>query len=251
MQAPVSLVALNLYANSSSFVHPVILDANVTCQYLRQMFSMATNSSSAATTINAVFSGSVIHTYDLAVFVRQTGTNSNSLSRIFYTTIGSTIQHSLSANSTGSQWTLSHFISYPVTGGTSSYSTSTAVSQTRFDFSSNLLTLFTNTRFVDYPFVTSLSAGNYWFAAGRSSSSGTQSAGAMTNLVITGLPIGQSWGAFTIGQMGVDTTRSINVHPFHGSYSIVAGATTATVAQSQISFVVNHNESHLQFMFNS
>ena len=244
---PVALAVPNLLSQSSSYIYPVVVEADVSAAYARFVLSMSTNSSSAATTGTTGFSGSVMDTYDLAVFVRQTGANSNSLSRVFYTTVGSTIQNSITATGNGSVWSMTQNITYPVTGGTSSYTTSFSTSQTRFDFSSNSLTLFTGSRFLDFPFATSLSAGNYWVAIGRSSSAATQAVNAITNCIVRGLPAAFSFGGVTFGSMGVNTNSSIGLNPFNGSFSIAAGATTNSLAQSQISFI-NHVEFYIQLI---
>lgn len=170
---------LNGLFGSSSYVQPISCP-QLSCSFIRVYVSMTTNTTSFATTINTTFSMSRVSTINCVLYSLNTGASSQSLVSVASGSAGITQQWSLQANSTGSQYTVSMNVSYPITGGTSSYSTSYATSQTRFDISSNSATLFTGIRNIDVPFATSLSQGPYWLAINASTNTGTQGTAAFS-----------------------------------------------------------------------
>ena len=141
----------------------------------------------------------------------------------------------LGAGTAGSQYTVSIGFTYPISNGTSTYSTSYNTSQTRFDLSSNSHTLFTGTRYVDIPFVTSLPANNYWVGIGRSQTNSTQATAAMTQLLVSDAIGAIQNNLSAMGPFGVATNSTNHAWIGLGAYSKAAVAPDATIGLSQIS----------------
>lgn len=99
---------------------------------------------------------------------------------IFSSTVQFLHQISLQANANGSQFTVTHNITYPTEGGTSTFSTTEAKSTASFQISTQSLSLFTGFKYFDHPFAGSLAPREYWFMHGFSSSTATQGTNALT-----------------------------------------------------------------------
>ena len=236
--------------SASTFqVMPVSLPL-LSCSFVRLYASMVTNSTSFATTINTTFTMSKVSTFSAALYTLGTGASSQSLFSVASGSAGFTQLWSLGANSTGSQYTVTMNVTYPITGGTSSYSTSYATSQTRFDISSNSITGFTGTRPLDIPLATSFSEGQYWVVLGASTNTGTQATAAFSNggFVYSGIH-GMSVGfaaappAFALGG---NATRDFHL-PGLGVSSNAGGSATSAFAISNASLSSKFLMPYIQF----
>lgn len=151
----------------------------MTLSYIRFVASMAASASNIATIASgsATANGGVVGSYSALIYQLGTGANSQSLEMITSQSVGFTFQNSISiTNSTQGSYTQA--ITYPLNGGTSSYSTQYSISNTVYSFSTNHLTGFTGQKYIDVPLPATLSAGNYW--AMFNISQNTTSAGALT-----------------------------------------------------------------------
>lgn len=199
------------------------------CSFARLWATFATNSTSVATTANTSFSVSKLSTINMVAYSLGTGASSRSLISVASGSAGFSQQWSIGANSTGSQYTVTMNITYPVTGGTSSYSTSYATSQTRFDFSSNSITLFSGSRFFDVPFSATLTEGQYWMAIGMSTNTSTQGVAAMSN---AGFVLSQFYhganGVSAVAAVGEPSNVTLHFQrPGQGTFTVAGGGTTS------------------------
>jgi hypothetical protein len=151
--------------------------------------------------------------------------------------VGLTQVWSLSANTTGSQWTLSQSIMHPVTGGMSTFTTGVTTSLTNYSLGSLSLTRFTGLQHLDIPLATLLTAGNYWFAIGVNSATSTGGSGAnFTQLRMSNSLAAMSQLNAAVPLMGQVSANSIQYALGHGSFSTNAIGTTASLDFSNISF---------------
>jgi hypothetical protein len=228
---------------STSHIQPFMLPYDISVSYVRCPITMSVgNTTSIATTNGATGSCSILSSIYAIVYQQNGGASSQSLKLYASGSVGFTQRWSFSANATaGSQWTLSHTVSFENTAGATSYVTHVAASLTNYSFGSLSLTLFTGMKALDIPFATSLAAGNYWMMFGANST--TQhggSAAAMTNLRISFSNIAVTRANISLGHFGNNTNASIQYMPGCGSFSTNAIGTTASLGYSNISSSASH-----------
>jgi hypothetical protein len=144
-------------------------------------------------------------------------------------------------------------VSYPVTGGTSSYSTQyTANRRAGAIFYTSYLSNFSGTRFFDIPLNATLSEGDYWMAIGRVSSVSTTSAAASpaSRVAMSANFYGISQRNITPTLYGAASNGSVNLMYGLGSYTTNVTGTTGTIAMSKISRSSNNNMMFFQLVSN-
>ncbi len=204
--------AITQTSGSSIFVQPFQLHMPVSASYLRLLasFNDSVASTAGTTSNNGNYSCDRYTTYAAVLYSQGTGANSRSLQSVTSTSVGMTGRTIYSGGANGSNYTITLQKTYPVTGGTSSYTTSYAVSSASIVISSNSNTLFTGPRFLDVPFAASLSPGAWWLGVGASTSSLSQTSH-ISFAGAAGLPIslaGLSQTNVSVGLLGAATSAS-------------------------------------------
>lgn len=226
---------LGTMGQSTSVLGNCYIPAYISMEYLRKPMSISFVTTSGGTSNGATGRGLWYNTLDAAIFVANTGASSLSYSRVSYTSVGVTQEYSFSANATaGSQYSISYRFTFPcLTNSTSLYTTSTAVSTSNIQLLSTPPTNMAGIRYLDIPWNTSITPGNYVFVFGNSSSGATSGFSAMSSLRINTISF------FLISQINSGIHRwgsnQNNSAVFGaGSYSIAGGATTASLDATRI-----------------
>jgi hypothetical protein len=177
-------------------------------------------------------------THNMHVYSYGTGTNSTALQ--FVVSTSASLVSSVNMNVSSGSYSVSQGITFPVSNGTSSFSASFSVSSsTSYSISTNGLSAFTGFKFFDMPFGTSLSAGNYMFLYGYSSTSSVSGAN-LSGARMSNTPLGVSQVNGTVAGFGVANASSIQMQSVVGSFSTVGGATTNSIPISAISSAASH-----------
>ncbi len=230
--------AITYPTQSNSAVVPFYSPYGIAGSYLRLPVSMSAQSTTFGTTGNTTFSASQLLTFRAVVYSQGTGANSLSMQSVASGSAPLSYQISLQANSNSSQYTVTQNISFPQRGfTTNTFSTSFALTNASFQLSTGSISNFNGIRYIDIPFATTLSAGQYWLAMGMSSTTSTQGTAALISnrLLISFMGQPGAGGAVTYGNLG-STTNVSNLPAWGmGQYSNAGGATTASIALSQVS----------------
>jgi hypothetical protein len=222
---------------ATSYVQPLIMDVDISASYIRLPHSFGvSNTTTIATSANATGSCSILSTLFAMLYTRGTGASSQSLQSYASGSVGMTAVWSLSANANGSQWTLSQSITHPITGNTSQFTTGVTTSLSNYSLGSLSLTAFTGLQFLDIPFATLLSRGNYWLALGNSSTTNTGGSGAnFTQLRISASHIGVSQINSGVPPLGQASNSTYGLLFGHGSMTTNAVGTTASYPFANVS----------------
>jgi hypothetical protein len=220
--------------NGASVSHVVgfYVPAPLSFSFLRIPALMTTNSTTLATMASATASaqGQIVSTLNAVIYSLGVGANSQSLQSVASASAGYTMSHKISVtNSTQGSYTLA--VSQQAAGGGTSLSTQYSVSNTNYSFTTDqIATNFSSARYLDIPFASSLTPGQYWLVVGLSSTSSTAGAAGLTNLtncnVRYSAHYGNSQADLSFGVMG-STNRTSNPWNFAGSFS-TAGAARPT-----------------------
>ena len=243
-------------SGSSIWVAPFVLPVAVSASYIRIPVSMShvQTTASHASTANASFSLARFQTNAAVIYSQGVGASSRSLQSVASGSVGWTLATTISHAAQSSQNTVHFNITYPREGGTSSYTTSYGQSSASYVLQSGSMTLFTGPRWLDIPFATSLAAGNYWLALGRSTTTSTQNtiANASTALFLGSVgfsTVGISQGASSVGLMGLATNSSIQFQPGLGWWTTNAFVlTTASMGINSISAIVSNPKPYFQMI---
>jgi hypothetical protein len=165
--------AVNI-SGSTIWVAPFVLPQAISASYLRFPITMSNASGTANWGSSSSATSFSVGRGETDAFVIYTqGTGNSSLSLRYLTSGSATwaMQESVSQTN-NTTYTMSYYLSYPITGAAGNYSTQTTLTASTYSISSAALSLFTGLRFLDIPFAASLSAGNYWIGLGKSTSTG-------------------------------------------------------------------------------
>lgn len=234
-------------------VQPFIIPENVSASILRVPISVsAVSTEVAGTSVNTSFTFQRGQTDAYVVYTQGTGANSASLQYI-YSNSGTWLGRTTwTAGANGSQFTVSWELTYPIANfGTQSTDNSNyAVSSSAYNLSTGSHTRLTGPRFIDLPFATSLSAGNYWIGFGRSTSAASNAGPAnLSNNSLGISTLGVSQSNISWGYPGVATNDSIQVQPGLGIYTNAAAIiSTSSIGLAQISAVVSHPAMYFQLI---
>ena len=229
---------ISVGGGSSNIVFPFLMPQDGSFSYLRMPVSMSL-ATTTFTTGAAGYGSSVAQSNTLWFNIYTQGTGASSRSIQWLTSASTTWAFQVSYSGTASTHSVSHNITFPAEGGVS---TSTQLSSTQASASINegsaagMSSNFTAYRYFDMPFATSLSAGNYWAAVQRSS---TTAGGSNIGLGISMLMVTQHNSS--IAFPGFASSSSNQLQPYLGSWSTNSlGATTSSIARSQVSTSASH-----------
>ena len=221
---------------SSQIVFPFIVPQDVSASYMRMPVSMSL-ASTTFTTGAAGYGSSVAQSNTLWANIYTQGTGASSRSLQWLTSASTTWAFQISYSGTASTHSVSYNVTFPGENGVSS---STQMSSTQASASINEVPAgtsnFQSFRYVDMPFATSLSAGNYYMAIQRSS---TTAGGSNIGLGISHLMVSQHNSS--IAFPGVASNATVQLMPFNGVWSTnTNGATTSSIARSLVSTIASH-----------
>lgn len=227
--------------SNTSHLEPFTLNNYFSFSYLKFLVTPTANSTTWGTTANTAFSCSLFSTIYAIVYSQNVGASSLSLVYVTHSSATMNQQYSFSAGNTGSQYTISQNISYPVTGSSSNLSTNFALSNSSIQFSTGSLSDFLGLRWLDVPFQVSLSPGNYWLGFGISSTSSTQGLSNFTlgNISMSNVVVTQLNANFRI--MGIaSTANSLWPQVGMGSFTTNAAGITSSIGLQSITSSVSN-----------
>lgn len=229
-------------SGSSSMVMPVMIPYDMSISYLRLPVTLSAIGSmaSVATAANATRGMTVSSTINVVFYTLGAGANSRSLQSVASGSASWVQQARVSAGAVGSNWTTGHTISFPREGGNTDFTLSAAATVTNVTMQSSQLSDFTNLRFLDIPFATSLSAGAYWMAYGSSTTISTSGTANYSTLRILASNMAVTQPNQAIHLMGSATNSSNALLVGLGSWSTNAIGTTGSIGLANISSVANH-----------
>lgn len=246
--------AITQTSGSSIFVQPFQLPYPVSigwCRFLASYNDSAVGTA-GTTSANQTFSVTRQTTFGVVIYSQGVGASSRSLQSVTSTSIGLTGLTQYQAGAQGSQYTITIQKSYPVSGTSSSYTSSYAVSSGSIVISSNSNTLFTGPRFLDIPFAVSLAPGYYWLGLGASTNSGTNS----SHISFAGtaaMPMsiaGISQSNVSVGLLGAATSASD--HQLQIGLGVwttnASNFSTGSMGMNSISQVVSNPQLPFQFI---
>ena len=232
---------------STSSIVPMQIPYPISYAFVRMPMTWAVFASTtgATSTSTRAWTASQLWTYNMQLFVQRPAgaTNSTSLSMLQSSSWGLTNQISLGQSNVASSWSMTQKITYPVSNGTSAsvyttFSTSTNANSAAYLFSTNSLSAFSGNQVMDFPWSTSLAAGDYWFAFGVSSSFATETAALSVMPRLSNVVTFYGNSYHTVGawhEMGGASASSIIMPALNGSFSIAGGATTASLDMTRVS----------------
>ena len=226
---------------STYVVFPFSVGDNVSFDYLRFMNTINIASTSFASTANTTFSYNQNVTFNILLYSQNTGSSSLSLASISSTSAGLTQSANVAYGSASNTQQLNTYaVTYPISTGTSSFSSSYSTSNiSTIAVSTGNYSRFTGLKFLDIPFAGSLTPGMYWMALNASTAFTTQA----TNL--SGIRIVFSTAGITqinnpMGLFGQVNNASIQVMNGIGSFTTAGGVTTASLGFSNVSSYGSH-----------
>jgi len=244
------------FANQSNFqrptqstfqIAPLKLDQDVSFDWIANLRSMSVGSTSFATTANTSFSYGQTETHRMVLYTKGTGANSLSLGSISSTAVGLSysVQHTAGVN--GSNYTMQHGMTYPISGGTSTYSTSYGVSNASIQISSTHMTVFAGAFMGLSDWAGTLGKGEYWIAYNQSTSAQTT----VTNASGAGISLSYggniAFNASVRSQMGrVSNAASHGLWLFNGSASVGGGTAISSISMGQISQLASNVMAHVR-----
>jgi hypothetical protein len=223
---------------SSNIVFPFFLQQDGSFSHIRLPVSMSLASTSHATGA-AGYGNSAAQSNTLWFNIYTQGTGANSRSLQWLTSASTTWAFQVSFSGTASTHSVSYNITFPAERGVS---TSTQLTTTQASSAVNegsaaaMSSNFTAYRYFDMPFATSLSAGKYFAAIQRSSTTG---GGSNIGLNVSGLMVTQHNSS--IAFPGFASNSSNQLIPYLGSWSTNSlGATTSSIARANVSTSASH-----------
>jgi hypothetical protein len=159
-------------SGSTSHMQPVYLPFPMSVSYIRIPLTLSCIGSMAsiATANNVTRGMTMSSTINVAFYSQGTGGSSRSLVQYASGSAPWVQQATYQAAGTGSHWSSGHTVSFPREGVNTNLTNSAGTTLTNVSIQSTQLTDFTNIRYLDIPFATSLAAGAYWFMYGSSTS---------------------------------------------------------------------------------
>jgi hypothetical protein len=146
-----------------------------------------------------------------------------------------------------SQYTITEGITYPYSGGTSSYSTSFGVSNASFQLSTTHLSAFTGLKLAVSDFSGTLPLGEYWFAFNHSTTVTTQQTAAISaaRLLFSHAGISAT-NASIASAFGASARARDHQFPFVGTFTVAGGTDISRVDQSIVLWAASGFIPHVQ-----
>lgn len=221
---------------SSNIVFPFVLPQDGSFSFLRMPVSMSL-ASTTFTTGAAGYGSSVAQSNTLWFNIYTQGTGGSSRSIQWLTSASTTWAFQISYSGTSSTHSVSYNITFPAESGVASNTqmlsnqASSAINEVPAGTSN-----FTAYRYFDMPFAASLTAGNYWGAIQRSS---TTAGGSNINLGISALAVTQHNSSIAFPNAASNSSN--HLQPYLGSWSTnTNGTTTASIARANVSTWASH-----------
>lgn len=229
---------------SSNFVQPFILPYDISASYIRIANSFAFGSTTGATSANQSLTLNNSQTVWLNIYSKGVGANSKSLQHVTRGSVSFVFQVQVSIGAASNNQTIYHNFTYPNSEGAAqgNYATNYNVNSTNYNISTTHLTSFNGFRWLDIPFATSLSAGDYWMGIAQSTATATTGAvAAMQNVTARNTFVAVSQVNTNIALMGVSSNMS--TAPMRnglGYWSTNAnGSSSSSMGLASISSVAN------------
>jgi|SRR5882672_890677 len=251
-EGPNGTAVISTNSGSVSYALAFNMKQPISASFLRVAVSMATNSTTLATT-GASMSASVElrGTWNAVIYSLATGASSKSLTSVASGSAGWTFRNSISVAANGTQYSVTQQVSYPAEGGQVNTSTQYSISNTNYSFTTQqIATNFSGNRFLDIPFAASLPAGAYWLILGQTTSLATNSTG-ISNASACQVMYSNAFVATqinsSVGVMGSTNLTSGGLLGA-GSFSTAGGGTTAALPISAISSSASHPQVYFQLL---
>lgn len=227
---------MSMGGGSSNIVFPFLMPQDGSFSYVRMPVSMSL-ATTTFTTGAAGYGSSVAQSNTVWFNIYTQGTGANSRSIQYLTQASTTWAMQISYSGTASTHSVSYNVTFPAEAGVSS---STQMTTSGATSSVNAVPASTSNfqamRYFDMPFATSLSAGNYFVAIQRSS---TTAGGSNIGLGVSALMVTQHNS--TIALPNNASNSSNHLVPYVGSWSTnTLGATTSSIARANVSTSASH-----------
>jgi hypothetical protein len=233
----------------SKFIQPFFLPYAVSADYIRFPESCAltrTSQATSASTFNQSFSR--FQTANIIIYTRGTGASSQSLQSYFSTSASQA--YGFECTGSNNQGTTTSYLTYLLQGVTSSSSQSSAFTGTQTSASwpmeTSQFSRMTGVHWLEIPFATSLSAGEYYLGIQFSSASSNSFVNTQMAAVVNFLSTHQPLVATQIGIItqinGAAGTRYLDGL---GTWTSAGGSTTSAIAFTNIT----HQNSAPQIFF--
>ena len=230
--------------DSRNYVFPFLMPQDGSFSYLRMPMSWFPVSTTFATGA-AGYGSSVAQSNTMWFNIYTNGVGASSRSIQWLTSASTTWAFQISYSGTASTHTVSYNITFPSESGVASNTQltssqqSSAVNQVPAGTSN-----FASFRYFDVPFATSLSAGNYFMAIQRSS---TTAGGSNIGLGVSALAVTQHNSS--IGFPNQASSSSNHLVPYLGVWTTnTVGRTTDSIARSLVSTTSSHYIPVIQFI---
>ena len=228
---------MSVGGGSSNYVQPFVIPQDISASYIRMPVSMSLASTTFGTGAGA-YGSSVAQSNTMWFNIYTQGTGANVSSLRWLTSASATWVFQISYSGTASTHSVSYNVTFPTMGGNSNTQLtsnqpagSSAVNEVPAGTAN-----FQGWRYFDLPFAASLSAGNYWMALQRSSTTG---GGSNIGLGISAMMVTQHNSSIGVPNLASNSTYHLN--PYLGSWSTNSlGRTTDSIAKTQVSTMASH-----------
>lgn len=232
---PLNAVLSVTFGGSTNRVGPYALPLPVSADFLRIPVTGALTTTTFATGANA-YGNTLGQSNTVWVNFYSLGTGASSQSLQYVTGASTTYAFEIQYSGTASTHSVTYNFTMPTLGGgsTSTQLTTSAQSSAVNEVPGGT-TAFTAGKMFDMPFAASLSAGNYWVAVQRSSTTN------VSNINFAAFPVMASQTNIGVGIFGSAAIGSIQLQQGNGIWTTNSnGTTTASMAMSQISSAASH-----------
>lgn len=239
--------AISTPGASTNLVQPFFLPQAVSLSYIRIPMSVGKANTGGATTAARSWSLAQFDTYFANFYSLGVGANSRSLQYVTGSSVGVTFSNVYQIGAASNNQSCSYSASIPTEGATTQYTTSFGVASASFTFHTTILSnSIVGNKWLDVPMEVSLSAGAWWIAIQRSSTTGSTTAGGnfagLTNITSRASLYAASQVNVPVLPWGVNTSASTGAawQVGLGAWTTnTNGRTTASMALSNIVSVAN------------
>ena len=232
---------------STSVVFPFGLKEPENPAFMRMAHTVSIASTSFASTANTTYSYNQAETHNLVLYTRGTGASSQSLISVFSTSASVQMSIRLQRNSTNNI-SVTHALTFPNSGGTSSLSFSYAATNSTDQFSTTHMTALSGMKLWDTQFASFLDGRQYWLAYGVSTTQTTQGTANLSAARLLHSHMAMSQPNNSLGEFGLANAASNQWVPGLGSFSTAGGGTTSGFPISAVSSSSSHNLPYIQLI---
>lgn len=200
----------------------------------------AASTTVTGTTNNTTFSYLQANTHKVVLYSKMGGASSMSLASMSSSSYGFSYSRNVGIGAQTTQYTITEGMTYPVSGGTSTYSTTYGVSNASLNISTTHLSAFTGLKNAISDFTGTVSKGEYWVAYNISSAQTTQHTAAMSGARILMSYGAQSRTNGSVGsQFGASNNASWGILPGVGTWTCAGGTDVSRIAINSIGWLVS------------